>query len=113
MGIRFYKKRSPGTKVALSNGEGIPFTTLDNVIGYFATTAETVQQEFERFMVEGRYDITEIDPAEFTRDYVEKKKGGSDLKTALAGRANAVTSDAIRINPQRESGRSAKCCGRG
>ena len=76
MGIKFYKKRSPGTKVALSNGEGIAFTTLDNVIGYFATTAETVQQEFERFMVEGRYDITEIDAAEFTRDYVEKKKAG-------------------------------------
>lgn len=76
MGIKFYKKRSPGTKVALSNGEGIAFTTLDNVIGYFATTAEPVQQEFERFMVEGRYDITEIDAAEFTRDYVEKKKAG-------------------------------------
>lgn len=76
MGLRFYRKFSPSTKVALGNGTSVQFTTLDGVTGYFATDALYVQTEFERLMQESRYDISEVSAAEFTRDYIEKKKAG-------------------------------------
>ena len=113
MGLRFFKKFSPSTGVVLSNNTKVQFSTLDGVVGYFATDAAYVQDEFARLMSESRYDISEVDAAEFPRDYVEKKKGGSAIQAALARRANAGTTDAIRINPQREVRQSGKCCGRG
>lgn len=76
MGIKYYKKLSPTTKVALSNGSSVQFTTLDSVLGYFATDVQYVQEEFEKAMREERYGITEISGEEFTRDYVDKKKSG-------------------------------------
>lgn len=73
MALKFYKKEAPANKPILTNGIGVQFTTLDNVIGYFATDNAYTQQEFERFMRHQEYGITEITADEFTRDYVEKK----------------------------------------
>lgn len=80
MGLRFFKKFSPSTGVVLSNNTKVQFSTLDGVVGYFATDAAYVQDEFARLMSESRYDISEVDAAEFTRDYVEKKKAGQQSR---------------------------------
>jgi hypothetical protein len=73
MSVRFFKKLSPTTKVMLDNGSSVTFSTVDNLLGYFATDQEYPQQQFEKFMREQRYCISEISQEEFTRDYVEKK----------------------------------------
>lgn len=74
MAIKYYKKLTPETKPVLSNNTRLDFTTLDGLVGYFATDQQYVQAEIERFMAEGRYAISEIEPAEFARDYIEQKK---------------------------------------
>lgn len=78
--IRFFKKLSPETIVVLGNNATVKFTTLDMLQGYFATDNIYLQSEFERFMAENRYGITEIPAEEFTRDYIEKKNQGVNLR---------------------------------
>lgn len=78
--MRYFKKLSPQTPVRLTTGALVQFTTLDHVLGYFATDQEAVASEFERCMREGRYDIHEITAEEFMRDYVDKKKAGKVLR---------------------------------
>lgn len=71
--IRYFKKLIPQTRVVLSNNAALQFTSLDTVTGYFATDSQGVQQEFERFMREQRYGISEISAEEFKANYLEKK----------------------------------------
>ena len=73
MNLKFYKKFSPKTDVILDNGTRIQFSTLDGVLGYFATDSELVQQQFDLFQKQQRYGITEIANEEFQTEYLEKK----------------------------------------
>lgn len=73
MGHKFYKKLSPATSPALANGMSVRFNTLDDVVGYYATAEAYIQAQFQLFAQEQRYGITEIDYAEFDRDYLQKK----------------------------------------
>lgn len=77
MGIRYYRKEAPANKPVLSNGAAITFSTLDYVTGYFATIEPFVQQELETLVRRGEYGITEIDEAEYKRDYLDKKKSSN------------------------------------
>jgi hypothetical protein len=70
---RFFKKFQPETAVVLTNGTSIKFTTLDDLIGWFATDSEYVQNEFELCMRQNRYAITEVAWPEFEEEYVKKK----------------------------------------
>ncbi len=74
--MKYYKKLSPSTLVLLENGDRIVFKTLDHVWGYCGTDAEYVHAQFEKFMIEQRFAISEISAEEFTRDYEDKKKAG-------------------------------------
>ena len=76
MATRFYKKSSPKTAVVLDNHDRIEFKTLDQVWGYCGTDAPYVHEQFEKFMSQGRYGISEISAEEFVRDYLDKKKAG-------------------------------------
>lgn len=80
MALRYFKKFHPDTRVVLASNHALQFTTLDGLVGFFATDNPTIQQEFEQMMVEQRYGISEISPEEFTRDYLEPKKNGVTLR---------------------------------
>ena len=77
MAIKFYRKMEPKTNVVLGNNVQIKFTTLDHLLGYYATDQEYVQKELERFMSEGRYAISEIPEKDFHEEYVKKKSLGT------------------------------------
>jgi hypothetical protein len=87
--IKYYKKYTPQTKVRLSNGNEIQFSTVDGIIGYFATDSDYVQKEFERCMAENRYAISEISEREHVEDY-RKKKAVSTTSRQLFGREELV-----------------------
>ena len=80
MAWKYYRKLSPDTKPVLSNGASVKFTTLDNVVGYFATDNEYLHSEFERFNQEQKYGVVEIPQAEYEADYVQKKSGSEPLR---------------------------------
>lgn len=80
MGIRFFKKSSPDTAIVLSNNTTISFTTLDGLVGYFATDKDFVSSQFQQMIEEQRYGLSEISEGEFHRDYVELKKNGTQVK---------------------------------
>lgn len=77
MAVRFFKKLSPGTRVAISQGPQIEFKTLDGIVGYFSTDSDYVASEFEKAMRENRYGITEITWAEYESNYLVKKNSGA------------------------------------
>lgn len=77
MAMKFYKKMQPTTDVVLANNTGVKFTTLDHLLGWFATDSEYVQNEFARLMAENRYGMSEVTWEEFEREYVKKKKSGT------------------------------------
>lgn len=71
--IRFFKKHGPQFRVTLSNGSALDFTSLDSMLGYFATEVPYIHDEFAKFAAERRYGIAEISEGEFHADYVQKK----------------------------------------
>jgi hypothetical protein len=74
MAQKFYKKLIPRTKVVLSSGLSVQFKTLDGLTGYRATSDDSEIKDYEKYMVEQRYGLSEISEAEYTRDYTEKKR---------------------------------------
>lgn len=80
MGIRFFKKASPDTAIVLSNNTTISFSTLDGLVGYFATDKDFVSGQFQQMIEEQRYGLSEISEQEFHQDYVELKKNGTQVK---------------------------------
>lgn len=77
MSFYFFKKFSPENDVVMADQRTkIKFTTLDGLIGYFATDNEDVGAYLKRMITENRYGISEISEEEFHRDYVEIKKKG-------------------------------------
>ena len=80
MGIKFYRRSHPTSKLFLDDGAEVRFTSLDgNITGYFATDVESVQHGLATMLREGRGGVTEIDEVTFNRDYIEKKKLGQPL----------------------------------
>lgn len=80
MGIKFYRRSHPTSKLFLDDGAEVRFTSLDgNITGYFATDVESVQNGLATMIREGRGGVTEIDDVTFNRDYIEKKKLGQPL----------------------------------
>lgn len=78
--VRYFKKFDPTIQPVLSNNTKLAFTTLNGLVGYFATDSEWVQNELVRLINEQRFGVTEISAAEFTADYVEKKSSAEPLK---------------------------------
>lgn len=78
--VRFFKKLQPQTNVVLGNGSTVKFTTLDHLLGWFATDNEYVQNELIRLMGENRYAISEVSQEEFDREYVQKKTTSGPLE---------------------------------
>ncbi len=76
MSMYFFKKFTPETKVSLADRTQIQFTTLDGLIGYFATKSDDLANQFKGFIQQQRYGMSEISEEEFHRDYVEVKKNG-------------------------------------
>jgi len=74
---RYYKQLVPQNGVPLSNNTKVMFTTLNGLVGYFATADAFIIGEFERCMREQRSGISEISLEEFTRDYLDEKKNQS------------------------------------
>lgn len=95
MSVRFYKKLAPTTHPKLPNGQEIKFTTLDHLTGYFGTDNQALQQQFEQWMGQNRYGITEISAEEFDRDYLQKKNSGISLpapwREEIGGRSRHPT----------------------
>lgn len=80
MGLKYYRRSHPTSKLFTDSGAHVQFTSLDgNVTGYFATDVEPLQSELATMIREGRGGMTEIDAATFQRDYVDKKKAGIAL----------------------------------
>lgn len=117
MGIKFYRRSHPTSKLFLDDGAEIRFTSIDgNVTGYFATDIEVVQNGLATMIREGRGGVTEIDEPTFNRDYVEKKKQGQSLPklwrdelvngqmrrsaSDLKARLDAVAPSVAVVNPQ-------------
>ena len=62
MGIKFYRRSHPTSKLFLDDGAEVRFTSLDgNITGYFATDVESVQNGLATMIREGRGGVTEID----------------------------------------------------
>lgn len=72
--VRYFKKSIPDTPVVLASGRSCKFTSLDGVTGYFATDNAQIQEEFVSLIEQMRYGMSEINDAEFTRDYLDVKK---------------------------------------
>lgn len=74
MALRYYKRITQNSpNVTLGNRSVVGFTSLNGVVGYFATDNEYIHQQFEEMTRDKRGGITEIGAEEFVRDYVEKK----------------------------------------
>jgi len=80
MAVKFYKKLSPETEVVVLGKFKLKFDTLDHVVGYYATDKPEVWAEFEKFMREQRYCISEISESEFHENFVKKKATSSPLR---------------------------------
>ena len=117
MGIKFYRRSHPTSKLFLDDGAEVRFTSLDgNITGYFATDVESVQNGLATMIREGRGGVTEIDDVTFNRDYIEKKKLGQPLPplwrdelvnsqmrrsaSDLKARLDAVAPSVAVVNPQ-------------
>lgn len=70
--VKYFKKFSPDNAVILGNNTPVKFGTADGVIGYFRTDNEYLISEFERFMREGRYGLSEVPKSEYD-EYAQKK----------------------------------------
>lgn len=104
MAIKFYKKFSPNVSLLVDGIGKIEFTTLDTVIGYYATDSEHVQEAFARMMREQRGGISEISPKEFSDDYAEKKK---ELQTSPLRWREEMSGSSVRpqgFNPVERPG---------
>lgn len=80
MAIRYFKKPTNAPNPSLGNGSSTTFNTLDNLVSYFATDNEYVQQSLLGMMSSGSGGVTEISAEEFVRDYLEPKKNGVQAK---------------------------------
>lgn len=83
MSIAYFKKFSPTTPVILPGNVRVDFTSLNSVIGYYATDQEDAIAFLKRCIEEQRYGLSEISETEFFTDYVEKKKQGAKPLVAL------------------------------
>lgn len=71
---RFFKKFGDNFKFVFSDQRNcVIFTTLDGLVGYFATNSVQVQAELDQAIKDQRSAIEEIKAEEFHRDYVQKK----------------------------------------
>lgn len=77
--VRFFRKMGT-SPVPIPGGKSVPFTSLDQVRGYFATDSPDLCAVFETCMAQNRSAITEIDEATFNAEYMEPKKNGQILK---------------------------------
>jgi len=77
--IKYFKKLVPNTPVRLKDGSSVKFSTLDTLVGYFATDNLMAQESFAESMARNRDAITEISETEFHEDYVKKKPNSKPL----------------------------------
>jgi len=72
-----FKKLAPQNPVILPGNVKVPFGTVDNVWGYFATPNEKIGNALLDLVRRGEYGMSEVTEAEF-REYSDKKKHGSN-----------------------------------
>lgn len=72
--VRFFKKSIPETPVVLSNNLALRFSTLDRITGYFASDDGFIQGELVKYITQMRYGLSEISAAEYTSEFLDKKK---------------------------------------
>lgn len=77
MGITFFKKFSPETKVVIAGLANVQFDTLDGIIGYYATDKDQISAGLKQMIEQNRYGMSEISEEEFHRDYAGPKKNGT------------------------------------
>lgn len=73
MNRMFYRKLSPDIPATLGNMARVKFVTLDNLVGYFSTDNQYIQEQFALMQRENRGGIFTIDSGEYDRDYTQKK----------------------------------------
>lgn len=78
--FRYFRKFNPKTVIYLNNGSHVQFDTLDNLMGYYATQNEYIQQQFDECVRGQRGGIIEITAEEFERDYAQKKRNSPDFR---------------------------------
>lgn len=79
MALKYYRKMVPNNPVQLSSGGAINFKTVDGVIGWYATDQPGIQAEFESYMRQDRYGLSEVSAEIFSAEYVEKKTASPTL----------------------------------
>lgn len=73
MAMRFFRQLAPAIPVVLSNGRAVRFKSADGVRFYQAINEDAVSKEFEDFMAQQRYGLTEVTAEEFQTEFVQKK----------------------------------------
>lgn len=106
--MKWYKKFNPSVMVHLSNGRGIKFDTLDNILGFYATDNPGIISEFETCMREQRGGVMEISQEDFDEQYGSKKKLSPNFRPKPLNREEIAASmpldTQLAPTPQRQAG---------